>query len=48
MKPINIENFQEYLGRKVEVEICCYSAGMCHPAENVLIDESWNLLFSIR
>lgn len=37
MKPITIENFQEHLGKKVEVEISCYSAGMCHPVENTLI-----------
>lgn len=37
MEPINFENYKQYIGKKVEIEIACYSGGMMYPDNNVLI-----------
>ncbi len=34
---ITFENYKSFIGKKVEVEIACYSVGMCYPDNNILI-----------
>lgn len=34
---ITFENYKNYIGKKVEVEICCYEAGMMYPDNNILV-----------
>ncbi len=34
---ITIDNFKNYLDKRVEVEICCYAYGMTYPDHNILI-----------
>lgn len=33
---ITFENYKSYIGKKVEVEICCYEGGMMYPDNNIL------------
>lgn len=37
MTKCTFQNFKDFLGKEVYVEICCYSGGMIHPDRNVLI-----------
>lgn len=34
---ITFENFKSHIGKKVEVEICCYEGGMMYPDNNILL-----------
>ena len=34
---ITFENYKNYIGKKVEVEICCYEGGMMYPDNNILV-----------
>ena len=34
---ITYDNFKKYLGKRVEVSITCYAAGIMHPDENILV-----------
>lgn len=34
---ITFENYKQYIGKKVEVEICCYEGGMMYPDNNILV-----------
>lgn len=34
---IKFDNFKDFIGKKVEVEICCYSGGMMYPDNNILL-----------
>jgi hypothetical protein len=37
MTYLNSENFKDYVGKDVEVIICCYEVGILYPDDNVLI-----------
>jgi hypothetical protein len=37
MKEITFENYKEFIDKRIEIEICCYSGGMMYPDHNVLI-----------
>ncbi len=37
---ITFENFKHFIGRRVQVEICCYGGGMCYPDNNILLGMS--------
>jgi hypothetical protein len=37
MKNITFENYKKYVGKKVEVDIYCYAAGIMYPEDNILI-----------
>lgn len=32
------DNYRDFIGQKVNVEIACYSAGLMYPDENILVD----------
>jgi glycine cleavage system aminomethyltransferase T len=34
---ITFENYKQFVGKKVEVEICCDEAGMMYPDNNILV-----------
>ena len=34
---ITFENYKSHIGKRVEVEICCYSGGMMYPDNNILL-----------
>lgn len=34
---ITFENYKQFVGKKVEVEISCYEAGMIYPDNNILV-----------
>lgn len=36
MVNVNFDNHSQFIGKKVEVEICCYEGGICIPENNVL------------
>lgn len=35
--PIAFDNFKNYIGKKVEVEITCYAGGIMYPDDNTLV-----------
>lgn len=37
MNNITFENYKKYVGKKVEVDIFCYAAGIMYPEDNILI-----------
>jgi len=39
---ITYNNFKQYLGKKVEVEISCYAYGLMYPDNNILMGMSEN------
>ena len=34
---IIFENYKDFIGKKVEVEICCYAYGLAYPDNNILL-----------
>jgi hypothetical protein len=34
---VTFDNFKNYIGKKVEVEIACYDGGMMYPDNNILL-----------
>jgi hypothetical protein len=37
MEKVTYENYKQHIGKKIEVEICCYEGGMMYPDDNILV-----------
>lgn len=37
MEKVTYENYKQHIGKKIEVEICCYESGMMYPNNNILV-----------